>query len=126
MPQHDIQCNKCGHTILGYWASPWPSSIRHDEDGGEYEIVWWSLSPSPTAPRPHDAAVHPHDRTVVYKDPITGQIAYPGRNDQPDNKYARRGWERVEFEHARDLEKFEKLHNVINEGLWYNSGNGAD
>ncbi len=116
MPIHDVQCSKCGNIIQNYYASPWPSSISH-EDGGEYEILWRSSSPSP-------AAAHPHERTVVYKDPITGQIAYPGRNDTP-SKYDDMGWERVEFEHARDLEKFEKQHNVLNEKLWYNSGNGV-
>lgn len=118
MPHHDVQCSKCGQIIENYYASPWPSSIRHD-DGGELEILWRSSSPSP-------AAAHPLDRTVVYKDPITGQVAYPGRNDQLDNRYARQGWERVEFEHAREVEKFERQHNVVNEGLWYNAGNGAD
>jgi len=118
MPHHDVQCSKCGTIIENYYASPWPSSIRHCE-GGELEILWRSSLSSP-------AAAHPLNRTIVYRDPITGEIAYPGRNDIKDNRYARRGWERVEFETAHDLEKFERDHGVLNEALWYNSGNGAD
>ena len=117
MPHHDLQCNKCGLIIHNHYESPWPSSIRHD-DGGELEILWHSSSPS-------CVSVHPRERTVIYRDPITGQVAYPGRNDAPTH-YSEAGWERVEFEHARDLEQFEREHNVLNENLWYNSGNGAE
>lgn len=117
MPIHDVQCTLCGKVLPNYYASPWPSSIRH-EDGGELEILWRSSSPSP-------AAAHPRERTVIYKDPATGQIGYVGRNDVHSH-YEDLGWERVEFEHAHDVEKFEKSHGVINEKLWYNSGNGAD
>lgn len=116
MPLHDVQCTLCGTIIENYYASPWASSIPHG-CGGELEILWRSSLPSP-------AAAHPSERTVIYRNPVTGQISYPGRNDTatPD-RY--RSWERVEFEHARDLEKFEKQHNVVNEKLWYNSGNGV-
>lgn len=116
MPCHDVQCSKCGKIINNYFASPWPSSIRHD-DGGELEILWHGS--------PSHASVHPRERTVIYRDPTTGKVAYPGRNDQPSH-YSNAGWERVEFEHARDLEKFEKSQGVINEKLWYNSGNGVE
>jgi hypothetical protein len=119
MPIHDVQCTKCGLIIENYFSSPWPSSIRH-EDGGELQILWRSSLPS-------TAAAHPRERTVIYQNPLTGEVSYPGRNDvdMPD-RYRSLGFEKVEFEHARDVEKFEKEQNVVCEGLWYNSGNGAD
>jgi hypothetical protein len=118
MPIHDVQCSKCGTIIENYYASPWPTSISHDEDGGELLILWRSDSS-------HCAAVHPQDRTVVYRNPKTGQIAYPGKNDGSMNeRYRKQGFERVEFEHAHDLERFEKETGTLNEGLWYNNGNG--
>jgi hypothetical protein len=118
MPIHDVQCSKCGTIIENYFKSPWPSPLLHD-DGGELDILW-------RATTFRDASAHPLDRTVVWRNPATGQISYPGRNDEamPD-RYTKLGFERVEFEHARDLEKFEKSQGVINEKLWYNSGNEA-
>jgi len=117
VPHHDVQCSLCGEIIDNYYASPWPSSIRHD-DGGELEILW-----RPSTSRV--VTVHPLERTVVYRDPTTGKIAYPGRNDAPTH-YSKAGWERVEFEHAHELEQFERAQGVRNEKLWYNAGNGAE
>lgn len=120
MPIHDVQCDKCGKIIENYFASPWPHTLHHEEDGGELQILWRPQTSSGVA------AVHPSERTVVYKNPQTGEVAYPGRADEiMPARYRVRGFQRVEFEHARDLEKFEKETGTINEGLWYNSGSGA-
>ena len=117
MPRHDVECTKCGKVIKDYYASPWPESLRH-EDGGELIILWSGSSP-------HDAEAHPRDRTVIYRNPVTGEIAYPPRNDSVmPKRYRDRGFQRVEFNHARDVEKFEKSNDVRCEKLWYNSGNG--
>lgn len=118
MPIHDVQCSKCGKIIENFYASPWPPSLCHDEDGGELQILWRGNSSSTFA------AVHPRERTVVYKNPLTGEVAYPGRADcEMPKRYRDQGYERIEFEHARDLEKFEKSHKVVNEAYWHNSGN---
>jgi hypothetical protein len=42
----------------------------------------------------------------------------------PD-RYRKAGYEREEFEHVKDVERFEREKGVRNEKLWYNSGNGA-
>ena len=118
MPSHDVECTKCGLVIENYYVSPWPSTLLHD-DGGELQILWHGSSS-------RSAAVHPRERTVVYRNPLTGDVSYPGRNDTPmPQRYRDAGYERVEFEHTRDRERFEKANNVACEQGWYNSGNGA-
>ena len=118
MPYHDVECTKCGQIIKNYYLSSWPPSILH-EDGGELIILWQSDSP-------HDASAHPLDRTVIYRNPRTGEVAYPPTNNETmPSRYRRAGYVREEFEHIRDLERFEKEKGVTNEKLWYNNGNGA-
>lgn len=118
MPLHDVQCRRCGAVIENHFASPWPDVLLHD-DGGELEILWQASSP-------HTALAHPHQRTVIYRNPKTGDVAYPPSNALPmPQRYRDAGYERVEFEHARDLEQFEREKGVRNEKLWYNSGNGV-
>jgi hypothetical protein len=119
MPYHDVECTKCGTIIYKYYKSPWPSFLLHEDDGGELIILWQSDSP-------HSATAHPRDRTVIYRNPLTGEVSYPPRNDEVmPSRYREAGYVREEFEHARDVEKFEKERNVRCEGLWYNSGNGV-
>jgi len=97
--------------------SPWPDQLLH-EDGGELEILWRS------ALSPRDAAVHPSERAVVWRDPKTGEVCYPPRNDSPmPKRYRDRGFVCEDMPTARDLEKFEKREGVRCEGLWFNSGN---
>src|SRR5512135_2862974 len=100
MPIHDVECQKCGTIIENYFASPWPPSLLH-EDGGELIILWRSDSS-------RSATAHPLDRTVIWRNPRTGKVAYPPRNDSPmPARYRQEGYIREEFEHARDVEKFE-------------------
>ena len=118
MPRHDVQCTLCGEILRDHFLSPWPDLPLHG-DGGELVILWHSASS-------HSATVHPSERTVVWQAP-DGKISYPPRNDSiMPQRYADRGFKRVEFEHLRDVERFEKEHRVINEKAWYNSGNGVD
>lgn len=119
MARHNVECSKCGKVIYDYTLSPWPEHPVHGEDGGELIILWQDAS------SPRSAAAHPRDRTVVWQDPITGEVKYPPTNDMAmPSRYKKRGFQRVEFESARDVEKFEKQNNVRCEKLWYNSGNG--
>jgi hypothetical protein len=120
MPCHDLECQKCNTVICNYSASPWPASLpAHEQCGGELLILW-------TPTHVHDASVHPLDRVVLWENPRTGEVAYPPTNyaSMPD-RYRKAGYQRKEFEHARDVEHFERTHNVRNEKLWYDSGNGV-
>jgi hypothetical protein len=119
MPYHDVECSKCLTVIRNFSASPWPATLLHDTCGGELQILW-------TPAYIHDAAAHPLDRTVVWQHPATGEVAYPPTNyAQMPDRYRKAGYQRVEFEHAREVEHFERSHNVRNEKLWYDSGNGV-
>lgn len=117
MPRHTVECSKCHEVIEDHFCSPWPSHLPHG-CGGELEILW-------TPSHRFDASAHPWERTVVYISP-DGKVSYPPRNDQEmPKRYRDAGYQRVEFEHAREVEKFEKAHNVCCEKLWFNSGNGV-
>jgi hypothetical protein len=117
MPAHDVQCNKCGEILRNHYISPWPSHPAHAECGGELEILWQST--------PRVATIHPRERTVIYKHPLSGKVAYPPTNGPMSQHYAEAGYERIELEHVHDVERFEREHGVCNEKLNYNSGNGA-
>lgn len=65
------------------------------------------------------------ERTVVWENPKTGQIRYPGRNDAPlPKRYAQQGFERKELPTLRSIEHFEKAHRVRSEVAWYDKGSG--
>ena len=73
------------------------------------------------------AAVHVRERSVVYENPLTGQVRYPGRADVPmPARYAAQGYVRREFETVHALSQFEKRHNVASEALHCNRGNTLD
>jgi hypothetical protein len=62
------------------------------------------------------------DSVVVFKD-ASGKIRYPARNDAPTPA----GYERVQLRSLREVEKFERQHNVRNEAIWYDrNGRGFD
>lgn len=68
--------------------------------------------------------VHPRERTVVYRNPQTGAVRYPGRADVPmPERYRQQGYQRVEFDTAHSLGKFEKENRVLADHLHCNSGN---
>lgn len=70
--------------------------------------------------RPHGglriASIHTSERTTVYRNPRTGEIRYPARNDQPIHpKFARQGYERVELSSAQSIREFEKSTGRVHE-----------
>lgn len=75
--------------------------------------------------RQHSTAFDGAETTVVWRNPQTGEVAYPGQNNiaMPD-RYARRGFERTELRSLRQVEQFEKAHGVRNERAWFDKGSG--
>ena len=72
------------------------------------------------------SAIHTSERTVVYRNPRTGEIRYPPRNDQPIHpKYAAQGFIRQELETARDVAAFEKETGRIHERSWCDPGSAT-
>lgn len=118
MPRHDLVCPSCN---AYYPDSPLDTIQNCAECGALLEILWTSSHPQAAT------NTHPSERAVVWQHPQTGEVRWPGRNDVPmPERYAAAGFQRREFETARELEKFEKERNVRNEKLWYNSGNSWD
>lgn len=74
--------------------------------------------------RPHGgtllSAIHPSERTVVYRNPRTGEVRYPARNDQPvPAVYAKQGFERQELATPADIRSFERTTGKLHEATHY-------
>jgi len=122
MPLHDLICVSCQTTVT-HFCSPWPERVVHLEDGGEFEILW-------TTNARWLPAAHPRERIVLWRDPKSGKVAYPGRNDVPmPVRYRRQGYERIELPNLRSVERFEREshaagHGVRSEVAWFDAGTG--
>ena len=94
---------------------------------GEYlEIGDWPWCPHESTRKRHHTA-HAKERVVVFENPQTGEIRYPGRNDVPvPQRYIDQGFVRKELPTLRSVEKFENQHGVRNDLMHYDSGNSAD
>jgi len=94
--------------------------------GNRLTVGVWPFCPHEPV-HAHDALVHSRERTVVYRNPLTGAIRYPGRADAPmPQRYADQGYIVHEFSSAHELSRFERENQVCNERLNYNSGNGME
>lgn len=119
MPRHDLVCDKCGSIRLDFSSTSF-DSLTHELCGGTFEILW-------TASHPRDAVASATERTVVWENPLTGEVRYPGRNDAPiPARYRDQGYVRRELSSLREVEKFEKSHGVRNQAAWYDRGSGRD
>ena len=62
---------------------------------------------------------------MVYRNPRTGEIRTPARNDQPlPEVYARQGYVREELSSAQKVRAFEKETGRIHEASHYDNGSG--
>jgi hypothetical protein len=63
---------------------------------------------------------------VVYRNPKTGEIRYPARNDQPvPEVYARQGYQREELRSAAEIQQFERSTGRLHERSWYDPGSAT-
>ncbi len=112
----DVQCEKCGEVIRDVFVRSRPEKVIHFGDGacmGEMEEV--------LLPTARNAAWSDKDAVVVFRKP-DGSISYPGQN----NGQTPAGCERIVMRSLREVERFEKEHNVRCEAMHYNSGNGME
>jgi len=101
-----MQCSDCGNEIqIGSW--PW---CPHKRGHGGNRL----------------SAIHTSERSVVYRNPRTGEIRYPARNDQPvPPVYARQGYERHELRSAAEVRAFERSTGRVHEASWYDKGSAT-
>ena len=114
MPNYDYQC-RGGHVFERH-AAPDCSSLTCD-CGAKAERVWIG--------KQHATAFDRTETTVVWKNPRTGKIEYPGRNDIPvPARLAAMGFERHELRSLKAVENFEQANGVRNERAWFDRGSG--
>jgi hypothetical protein len=101
-------CKHCGHYIE---FGQFPFCPHGDIHG--------NLSP---------LGMHKSEVTVVYENPATGKVCYPGRADVPmPERYARQGFEKRELRTLREVDRFSKFHGVTNERAHFDrNGKGLD
>lgn len=115
---HDFHCKTCDLYFEAF--SEWNPNIGRVEP--QTCAVCGTLSERVFLPRGYQTpGVHPSEVAVVYEDPRTGHIRYPGTNalDDPIGvKAARQGYRRVELKSAAELDQFCKRAGVTNE-VWH-------
>lgn len=109
----DAQCGKCGELIFDKLFNIVEGErLRHDGCGGTLEQIF-------LPPKRRDAQWSDKDAVVVFRT-SSGEIKYPMRNDAPTPA----GCERVTMRSLREVESFEKTHNVRSEMAHYDRGSG--
>lgn len=120
MPRHDLRCLKCERAEEILLSLDELKALPSCPCGGSREIFYPAVDFSISF-----ASWCLKDAVVVYENPKTGQISYPGRNDRPiPKRLADAGFERKEMRSLRQVEKFEKEHKVLNQAMHYDSGSG--
>lgn len=119
MVLHDLSCIRCGAELRDVVVDA--QNLPKCPCGGPTEIRYDLSDRHPTM-----ASVHPKERAVVFRHPVTGKIAYPARNDAPLGRYGERGFERVELDSLHKLDTFCRETGTVNEKAHFNSGNGMD
>jgi hypothetical protein len=108
----DLTCSKCGWEVVDLFVMTVPDRIIHDQCGGEFEHLFLPASRKYSQWGDKDAV-------VVFRTP-SGEIKYPMRNDAPTPPNC----ERVTMRSLREVESFERQHNVRSEFAWYDKGSG--
>jgi len=100
-----MTCNECGQEVtFGEWPFC-PHGIPH---GGTL------LS-----------SIHPSERSVIYRNPRTGEHRTPARADQAiPEVYAKQGYVREELSTPQAVRRFEKETGLIHERSHYDPGSG--
>lgn len=103
--QIDDLCTECGAVLI---IGEWPY-CPHGNPGGGLLI----------------SSIHTSERSVVYRNPRTGETRYPPRNDQPmPDVYAKQGYVRQELSSAQSIREFERSTGRIHEATHYHKGSG--
>lgn len=119
---HDVRCDQCKREWSAFleW-DPYAGALTSTpcDCGGTAHRIFRQASYIPNA--------HPLDRTVIFEHPGTGKWSAPDRNDRPmPDRLRKEGYVKREFTSLRELERFERTHNVRNEGAHYDRGSGTE
>jgi len=107
-----MTCEKCGERRrLGDWPYCQDETGRHGHSRGHGGTLLQSI--------------HPMERAVVFRNPQTGEIRTPARNDtdMPDS-YKRAGFERVEIDTHQKRRELEKEGHMM-EAAYYDNGSAT-
>lgn len=117
----DLTCPSCGTVESNHF---FPCADTIDEQmpqcncGQRMEIKW-------TRTEQRGLAWHPLDTVLVYENPATGEVCYPGRNDKGmPERYRKEGYQPRQLRSLREVEQFEREHSVRSEVAWFDKGTG--
>ena len=124
MVVHDLACVDCDRKLYDVLVDS--AKLPACPDCGAACEVRWDISRRPINLARH-STVHARERTVVWKHPKTGVVSYPPMADAPmPDRYRKQGFERVEFETQRSLDKFCDEKKVLNERSHFDNNGKAD
>lgn len=107
----DLRCTVCPHEQANVICEE-EAILECPHCHAALEQVWWKRTVSRNAQWDDNTSV------MVFKDAATGKVRYPGRHDAKMPA----GYERVYLRSLREVESFEKQHNVRSEMAWYDKG----
>lgn len=111
----DYDCHVCGHQIRDQLFMEVPNVYPCPQCGAAMDRAWYVLRRERTQWDERDAV-------VVFRKP-DGSIVYPGQNTARTPS----GCERVVMRSLREVDKFEREHNVVNERMHFDrNGRGMD
>ena len=104
-----MKCVDCGRELAaGEWPWPCGGSGDHAVHGGL-----------------RVSAIHTSERSVVYRNPRTGEVRFPARADQAvPAVYARQGFVREELITHAQVREFERETGRLHERSHYDPGSG--
>ena len=60
------------------------------------------------------------DSVLVFENPKTGQVSYPGRNDRPmPEKYVKAGFRPKRMKHLHEVDKLQRETGVVNQAAHF-------
>lgn len=105
-----------------------------DQCGKPFPVGAWPFCDDGSGKHGHEpshgglriASIHTSERTVIYRNPRTGETRKPPRNDMPlPEVYARQGYVREELSTPQKIRDFEKETGSLHERSHYDPGSGA-
>lgn len=113
----DADCLKCDYRERDKFYMSVPEVLTHKAENGETHTLQQVL-----LARSRNSQWSDQDAVVVFRKP-DGSLSYPARNDKPTPA----GCERVVMRSLREVERFERKHNVRNEAMWFDrNGRGFE
>lgn len=123
MPLYDFHCPSCDLVVVDIYVHH--QNIDSHTQSCPACLVPMTLSYTGGSAYRTPHSVHPKERAVVFRNPVTGAVVYPPTNDTPiPQRYKDQGYERHELPSLRSIDSFCSEHGVTSEIAHFDRGTG--